>query len=460
MRFPRSISWRLQLWHGLMLALVLAGFGATAWRYERTRILRGVDQELERRVAPVADALRRGPGQPRPERDANLFGGEPGRSFYYVAWSADGREVGRSASAPPEVPRPERADGPRAWRSRGHLREYVHFGPPGGECVLVGREVGEELAGIHRFAWLLGAAGGTVFGLGLLGGWWISRRALRPIAEISATAARISTGDLAQRIPTAEDGSELDDLARVLNDTFARLQGSFARQARFTADASHELRTPVSVVLTQTQSALARERPASEYRDALLACQRAAQRMRRLADSLLTLARLDSGQAPPPRSACDLDQVARDALELLRPLAEQQGVGLAGDLSPARCPGDPEQLGQVVANLVGNAIRHTPAGGRVVVRTASEPGQVVLSVADTGEGIAASDLPHVFDRFYRADPSRSSADGRVGLGLAIVKAVADGYGGTVHVASEPGRGSTFTVRLPASSGLAAAGKGP
>jgi two-component system OmpR family sensor kinase len=453
MRSLHSIGWRLQLWHGALLALVLAGFGGMAWRLERATQFRQVDQELERRVAVVADSLRPDSGARRPpppdrpadgprpdapppppppsgrppDRDETPFGGTGG-GFYYVAWLPDGRELGRSASAPRDVPYPERGGEPRGWRSRGTAREYFHFTPPEGTCILVGRDVRDELAAMRRFGGLLAAAGGTVFVLGLAGGWWITRRALRPIAGISATAARISTGDLTQRIPVAADGSELDDLARVLNDTFARLQASFARQAQFTA-------------------ALARDRSAVEYRDSLVACQNAAQRMRRLIESLLTLARLDSGETATAASPCELDRVTRDAVELLRPLAEQEGITLETDLAPARCQGHAEQLGQVVANLVGNAVHYNHAGGKVLVRVTSEPGAAVLSVTDTGEGIAPEDLPHVFERFYRADKARSHAAGRTGLGLAIVKAIVEAHGGTVRVTSGLGQGSTFTVRL-------------
>src|SRR5204863_3265733 len=132
--------------------------------------------------------------------------------------------------------------------------------------------------------------------LGLAGGWWIATRAIQPIADISATATKIAAGDLSQRISAADAENELGRLASVLNSTFARLEAAFAQQARFTADASHELRTPVSVILTQTQTALSRPRTEAEYREALEACQRAAQRMRKLTNSLLELARLDAGQ--------------------------------------------------------------------------------------------------------------------------------------------------------------------
>jgi heavy metal sensor kinase len=470
MIFFRSIRWRLQLWHGLMLAIVLLGFATTAWRLEQASRFQRVDQELERRVAAADDLIRRGddgPGRPprdrptddlppprppnqRPrDRGSAGFDGER-EGYYYVAWRSDGREISRSTAAPPDVPFPAQPDGPRAARTREAFREYIHTTPPGGDRILVGREIRDELAGMRRSAWLLGGTGATVFVLGLAGGWWISRRELRPIADISATAVKIASGDLAQRIPI-DDVGELSDLARVLNDTFARLHESLVRQARFTADASHELRTPVSVLLTQTQSTLARERSVAEYQESLAACQDAAQRMRRLIDSLLTLARLDAGDAHPPRSACNLDEIVSDTVELLRPLARERGLTVTTDLKAAPCHGDPEQLGQVMANLIGNAVHYNRPGGTVVIRTAAESGTAVVSIADTGLGIATEDLPHIFERFYRADKARSNASGRTGLGLAIARAIVEAHGGTIMANSRPGEGSTFTVRLPGSA---------
>lgn len=475
MKLPGSIRLRLLLWQGTLLALALSGFGVTAWRLERTTRLQRVDQELERRVAAVLELVRPRPGErPRagpppapdappedrrpPRRPGRGEGGPPpfgearGASFYYVAWyyvawDRDGRELVRSAAAPPELRAPGADDEPRSWRLRGDLREYVHIDPGRGDRVVVGREIAEEMAAIRRFGWRLGATGAAFFALGLAGGWWIASRALRPIATISATARRISTGNLAERVPVAEGGSELDELGQVLNDTFAKLQESFARQARFTADASHELRTPVSVVLTQTQSSLTRERTSAEYRETLEACQRAAQRMRRLIDSLLALSRFDSGERLEVAD-CDLAHVAGEAVALLGPLAEQRGIPVEADLVPARCAGDVDQLGRVVANLLGNAIDYSPAGARVRVTTRSEPGAVVLSVADEGPGIGEEDLPHVFERFYRADKARSQGAGHAGLGLAIVHAIVAAHGGRVDATSAPGAGARFTVRLP------------
>ncbi len=514
MKVLHSIRWRLQFLYALLLALVLAGFGATAWRLDRATRLQRVDQDLERRVGAIVNSLRRdgnrpegdrprpergqeppaaqdrpprdrppedrAPGnQPRenrpppdgtganrppadqpppppgdlrlPEREAAYFDATGRTPYYYLVWGPDGREAARSAAAPFDVPPPDAGMRDRDARSRGPLREFVHRAPEG-ETIVVGRDIGDEESAMHRLGWLLLAVGGSVFAAALVGGWWVSGSALRPIKDISATAARISNGDLSQRIPITGEGSELAQLACVLNDTFARLEASFERQVRFTADASHELRTPVSVVLTQTQSALARPRAAEEYRHALGACQRAGKRMQRLIESLLTLARLDAERADIVRAGrCDFDVIVRDTVDLLQPLAQEHEVTVALRCSPTACVGDAGQLGQVVTNLVTNAICYNRPGGSVDVSCGVEANRAVLRVTDTGVGILPEDLAHVFERFYRADQSRTSnGGGRAGLGLAITKAIVDAHNGKIDVTSESGRGTTFTVFLPQS----------
>jgi len=459
MTFFHSVRWQLQLWHGLLLLLVLSGFGLTAWEQQRANLLGRADHELEQRMGLIQGSMRphlpplpgAPPPPPRPmlsEHEQSLFDGMPGQLFYYIVWLRDGRLGTASASAPANVPQPQRDPGPPTFRSRGTLRECFHA-PPQGDCVLIGRDIREELDGIRRTGWILAGAGGAVLALGLLGGWWIATRALQPISEISATAAKISTGDLSQRIPTTDHESELGCLAHDLNNTFARLQAAFTRQAQFTADASHELRTPVSVVLTQTQSALARERPAAEYRESLAACQRAAQRMRGLIESLLVLARFDSNESPPALDPCDLARIAPESVESLDLLARKNHITLSVEASPTRCLGNADQLMQAVTNLVSNAIHYNRPGGSVHVRVYSESDHAIVSVTDTGCGIPPENLPHLFERFYRVEKARTGGHEHAGLGLAICKAIVETHGGTILVASKWDEGSTFTVRLPA-----------
>jgi len=551
-----SIRWRLQVWHGLILVAVLAGFGFTAYHAARENQLRRIDQEelTPRLMAPLFRPGPPGPppGPPSERRPEGPRGEPPGEGrrrfdpeefrnrlrqaiekagaldssqtnrFYYVLWQGDGALLAQSSGSPQGVPMPqatvhppalrygaagspqstvqgpesavtapvgrqgspgdEAAGGPRRnergqdaratfgppgdeaggggpmrprpgppmppiGRTRGEYRE-IFRAMPGGEVLLVGRSIAEDLKDMQRLALRLVVAGAGVLLLGLAGGWWLATRAIRPIEDIGATALKIAAGDLSQRINVADTDSELGRLAGVLNSTFSRLEAAFAHQARFTSDASHELRTPVSVVLTQTQSALARERTMPEYREALEACQRAAQRMRKLTQSLLALARLDAGQDPMRREPLDLARVTRECVEMVRPLAAESGLELRCDLPTVMCPGDAERLSQVATNLLSNAIRFNRPGGEVRISTRAENEVAVLTVADTGQGIPDSDLPHIFERFYRVDESRSGVQGGTGLGLAISKAIVDAHSGTLEVSSQPGAGSTFTVKLP------------
>jgi heavy metal sensor kinase len=237
-------------------------------------------------------------------------------------------------------------------------------------------------------------------------------------------------------------------LAAVLNSTFARLEASFAQQRQFTSDAAHELRTPITVMLTQTQTALNRERGAAEYRATVEACQRAAQRMRKLMESLLELARLDAGQETLQRVPFDLSKTVNECVELVTPLAEARGLRIHCAAPALPCAGDPERMGQVITNLLGNAIEYSQECGEVRISGERQSGTVKLSVSNSGPGIAVEDLPRIFERFYRVDKARSGSGGHTGLGLAISKAIVEAHGGSLEAASRPGEGATFTVRLP------------
>ncbi len=458
MRFPMSIRWRLQLWYGALLVAVLCGFGFTAFHFEKARRFRRIDEELQVRVSTLVVALRaanrpgppgreRAPGPPQlgevrltPQQSA-LFG--DGAGHYFAVWLRGKEPVLRSPNAPANIPQPRSRDA--AVRTRGEFRESFLFAAPV-DCVLVGRTIAAEDTELHTFAAVLAAIGGAVLAAGMIGGWWLATRAIKPVDDITSTAEKIAAGDLSQRISTTETDSELGRLAGVLNATFARLDAAFAQQARFTADAAHELRTPVAVMLTQTQAALARERPASEYRETIEACQRATQRMRGLIESLLELARLDAGQEAMRREECDLAGIAADCSELIRPLAAKRAITISEEFTAAPCRCDGERIAQVVTNLLANAIEYNRDGGTVRITTARENGSAGLTVHNTGPGISTADLPHVFERFHRADQARSA--GHAGLGLAIAQAIVHAHGGSITAASEEGTSATFSVKLP------------
>jgi len=373
---------------------------------------------------------------------------DEGDTHDYAIWSPEGALL-RASRPDPNIPRPElpQEEGSSATRQRGNLREYSLRGPRG-TVVLAGKSIDREIAEVRRLLGYLLGAGGAVLAIGLVGGWFISKRALRPIGAISAAAEEISVSNLDRRIDLEATETELGGLARVLNSAFGRLQESIARQARFTADASHELRTPVSVILAQTSMARRKARSEEEYREVIEACHAAANRMKSLVDGLMTLARTDSGELQVRSSECDFRQLVDECSGLLEPLAVEKGIALRRDLAEATIEGDGELLVQLVLNFLQNAIRYNRPGGEVRIALRVEGSTAILSVSDTGIGIPAEDLPRIFDRFYRVDRARSSREGGTGLGLAIAKAIIEAHGGTLSCESTLSVGSTFTARLP------------
>jgi two-component system OmpR family sensor kinase len=467
-----SIKWRLQAWHSFLLVTLVAGLMTGFYTYERRSRLAAMDADLREAMTPLLPRLAppgpgpRGPGGPgnqggpserfrRPPPEDEMAPRERpaitvAERYYFVAWGAGGERIAASTNAPANLPLPKFA-GPKEGsllRTRGEDREIAHL-VPNGTIVLVGASLAEDGKKLRQLAYALTFIGTGIVVVGLAVGWWLATRALRPIAEIGQAAQKIAAGDLANRINATDSESELGQLITVLNSTFARLETAFAQQQQFTSDAAHELRTPVSVILTQVQSTLNKERSGAEYRETLEACQRAAQRMKRLIESLLELARFDAGQEQLKRMPFDLAAKTQECIELLQPLAVERGVKITADLGPANCSGDPERLSQVVTNLLTNAITYNRPDGEVGVAVVAQNSSVILTVSDTGVGIASTDVPHVFKRFYRADKSRSGTAGNAGLGLAICKSIVAAHGGTLDFTSEPDRGTTFTLRLPA-----------
>jgi heavy metal sensor kinase len=381
-----------------------------------------------------------------------MFPGQAGEGYYYVVWTGRSARIGKSDNAPATVPLPQREarDTQTRFRDRDGMREAFHFTEMG-ECVLAGRPVGKDLAGMKTYAVRLSLAGIGVLVVGLGGGWWLTTRSIRPIEQIAGAAKRISEGKLSERIPVDQPGSELGELAGVLNSTFERLEDSFAQQKRFTADASHELRTPLSVLIAETQTALSRERPAEEYREVLAGNLDTARQMKRLAEALLELARLDAGEQREPGPPLELGALADEVIGRLEPLAKTRNVSISRDGELVVTHGSPDRLALVISNLLENAIHHGRQGGSVVVTTRNEGSDRVLQVSDDGPGIPPEDLPHVFERFYRADKSRTGSQGRYGLGLAICRGLVEAEGGSITVESRLGQGACFTVRLPAAS---------
>jgi len=280
----------------------------------------------------------------------------------------------------------------------------------------------------------------------ILVGGWIAGRALEPIDRMITEVREITDGrSLHRRLAVPMERDELGRLAETLNQMMTRLE-------RFTADASHELKTPLTVVRAGVERAITRPDTPPETLAALEETLQEVNRMTELLESLLTLARADEGRADLHRESVDLRDIIAEAGETGELLAEHAGVGIEIRLPPEPLvlAVDRSRIRQLALNLIENAVKYTPRGGQVSVELAGNDGRAVFTVADTGIGIAPGDLPHVFDRFWRADSARTRTSERAGtgLGLAICKWIAEAHGGTIDVQSRPGRGTTFTVGLP------------
>jgi heavy metal sensor kinase len=307
---------------------------------------------------------------------------------------------------------------------------------------------------------LLLAAPATLL-IAAVGGYWLASRALRPVRAITRTAREIGVSDLSRRL-RLRGYDELGQLAATFDGMLDRLEAAFTRQRQFTSDASHELRTPLTIVNLEVAHALNGPRTTTEYLQALTTIQAENERMTRLVNDLLTLARADAGRAALQHETLDLSDLALEVVERLGPLARQHNLALiAGDLPELPVAGDRLYLTQMLTNIVENAIKYTAgSGSEITIEAGSRPGQGGplgwVRVTDNGPGIAAAHLPHLFDRFYRVDQARSQdhdaagadAPSGSGLGLAIVQWVAQAHGGEVVVRSTPGQGATFEVRLP------------
>ena len=294
------------------------------------------------------------------------------------------------------------------------------------------------------------------------GGYWLVNRALRPVDLLSQTAEQLSLQNLAMRLPVEPSGDALERLSIALNNLLGRLRDSVQTQRRFLADASHELRTPLTVIKGELQE-LAHESHWSQtdLGERVGSVLEEVARLEHLVSGLLVLSRLDAGETQGDWIDVDLAQLASSTAEQMRLMAEDRDVDI--DLSALQSAvvwGDRARLKQIVVNLLDNAIRFTPRGGAVALRTASDDSGSVFEISDTGIGIPAASLAHVFDRFYRVDAARSREDGGAGLGLSIVRSICTAHGAEVDVQSRPRVGSSFRVRFPRRSIVAAAVDSP
>ncbi|MDF1581455.1 MAG: heavy metal sensor histidine kinase [Desulfuromonadales bacterium] len=288
--------------------------------------------------------------------------------------------------------------------------------------------------------------------LGLsFGGWFLAGRALSPILRIAREAGHIDAENLTRRLPEGESNDELGQMVRSFNLMLGRLEESFQKIKQFSGDASHELRTPLTILKGETEVALRWAKSPDEYRNVLESNIEEINRMERILEDLLLLAKSEAGELPLQNAALSLSDLLQELYLQANFLGESRRIKVLLHLDvdgEVRIIGDELRLRQMFLNLIVNGIKYTPEGGRVDIGLGLDDSNVVVSIKDNGIGIDKNHLPHIYDRFYRVDAARNREDGGTGLGLAIVRWVVDAHGGLINVVSKPGAGTIFTVKLP------------
>jgi len=471
-----TVRWRLAVWYAVALMLSLAGFGAAVASALRKPNIAALDAQLgnERALAinylvesyrvlgslvpPGAQAL-----------EPSIAAGLQGFRDYLVVVDSAGRELYVSdvatalrfsdlqrlsaplAARPIESePRVVRLDDGRELRA---LPTPLSAAGPEIGGILVAAPLDRAAPDVNVFLRAMLVTAPFVLFASILVGWELARRALVPVERIIDELEAITDGrSLHRRLAVPRAGEEVARLAQRLNGMLARLEQSFSSLRRFTADASHELKTPLMVVRAGVERALTDADTPDEVLASLDETLDQINRMNELVESLLTLARADEGRAPLAVERTDLCELVAEASETAGMLGEGADVTVTTLMpdGPVWAAVDRRRIRELLLNLVTNAIKYTPAGGRVELQLDERADQILLIVRDSGIGIAAGDLPHVFERFWRADLARSRTGERpgTGLGLAITKWIAEAHGGSIAVQSRPGRGSVFTVTLP------------
>lgn len=458
------MSLRARLLAGMaVVALVLVVAATAITTSTETNLIHQVDQQLDRsalalraRPDPDEDYQQQQPAGPPSSLYAAILDTRTGTltTVYLPSTTA-------STPSPPDLTAEEavaRLDtGPftvGAQDSGLRYRAVVRPDGPGRQPMLFALPLEDVDRAIERLIVIQAIASAAILAtLGLVT-FWVLRLGVRPLRDMTDTAKRIGDGDLSQRIPDTAPGTEAGELGDALNHMMERIEEAFDERARsearlrqFVADASHELRTPVTTIRGYAELHRMGGLEDPERRDeAMRRTEQEAARMGQLVADLLDLARLDQGR-PLHIVPLDLAALAADAVADARAVEPDRPIDLEAP-APAPLQGDEAHLRQILANLVTNARVHTPAGTPIAVRVRTEGPDVVLEVADQGPGMPTEVAEHVFERFYRADPSRTRSRGGTGLGLSIVASTVAAYGGTVGVETAPGAGTTFRARLP------------
>ena len=461
----RSLKFQLIVWYASLLAGGFVLLGAAAYVALDRYLVGAVKESQLRRARQIAQLVtEESKKSTLPNAGSEIEARyAPGLNDRFVRVSRENGEVLYLSSAPASLtfspstlPPPVWPSGPEAVRrvSLGNRREMLlpsHSVAVQGERYLVetGALLDEVQQDLRQWLILLIAGLPVVGAIAVGGGYFLIKRALMPVDQIAATAERIGSHNMSQRLPVANTGDELERLSITLNHMIQRLEEAFKHSRRFMADASHELRTPLTVLRGELEGFVEEPNLAPEMRERVGSALEELERLVNIVEGLFAISRLDAGEAQAELVKFDLGKLASSTTDQMSLLGEDKNIKITcAAANDVWVEGDRARMKQVVVNLLDNAIKYTPQGGAVGLNVRTGDGKAVLEVTDNGMGIPPDSLPRVFERFYRVDEARSRELGGAGLGLSIVKSICSAHHGRVEATSTPGQGSVFRVELP------------
>jgi heavy metal sensor kinase len=448
-----SIGARLTFWYSLVLLAGLSIFGVGIWLAVSHSLRGSLDEILMAQSTGVITVLQTEfePWKPHHlvEELTEYAAATPGGNLMIILDSQ-----GRPLLASKTVGMPADASGTYGVQRQpsGRFRTLATTASLNGEKyrVLVAAPMDPTEATLRRVRLLLLWSAPLVLLLASLGGYWISRRALSPVDNITREAQVIGIQNLSQRLALPNTGDEIQRLSETWNGMLARLEDAVKRLSQFTADASHELRTPIALIRTTAELTLRRERSPETYREALRQVVLESERTTRLVEDLLLLARSDAGLPSLPLERMELTPLVRDVCQQGQVLAEARELQISTEIpnEPVYVEANDPALRRMLLLLLDNAVKYTPSGGRITLSVDCGSAGAIVAVRDTGIGIPENALPHVFERFYRVDESRNRDAGGTGLGLSIAKWIAERHHASLEAESVVGEGSVFRIRFP------------
>ena len=429
-----------------MICMFMPVFTTLFYQSDKKSALLNADLELSNELNHllaqwVALPKRAGNDHPEPTQEDNWF----------IAWGV-GKNYYEASDNAPDLPYTNKLESTPhyTWEStpQGEYRVLYHHGPRRNTIYAVCIPAGPIHDYTNKRLSLSIVLCVILGGLAIHGGYRSAKKALKPIDDISAKASMISQGHYDQRIEISEVKTELVELSEILNNAFLHINDTLEIQRKFTSDASHELRTPISILILELESALRAERSPEEYRERIEGALTAAKRLKNLANSLLEISQIESGETQLTKESTDIQQLTQTLAQQMQASLSEHDIQLQNKVSSQTLAIDPQKFIRVLTNLVANSISHTEAGGSITLESEISKQTLILSVIDSGSGIPVKELPYIFDRFYRADKARTSSQNRSGLGLAICQSIIHAHDGEITIESTEGVGTKVTLTLP------------